>query len=121
MKRVLTDDPELAVWWASELECLSAVMREERARELSRDEAVAALERLGAIAEQWIEVEPTERVRALARRLLRTHPLRSADALQLAAGIVAGEGEPEGLGFVSFDDRLVDAARREGFAVVEPA
>ncbi len=121
MKQVLADDAEMVVWWGSELECLSAVMREERALELAGDEALTALERLDAVVAQWVEVEPTERVRALARRLVRTHPLRAADALQLAAGIVASEGEPRALGFVSLDDRLIDAARREGFAVVEPA
>ena len=110
----------MIVWWTSELECLSALMREERAGELSGDEAIAALERLTAVAVHWAEVQPTERVRALGRRLLRTHPLRAGDALQLAAGIVASEGEPQALGFVSLDDRLVDAARREGFTVGEP-
>lgn len=40
------------------------------------------------------------------------------DALQLAAAIVAAEHEPASLPFVSLDERLNDAAAREGFQVL---
>jgi len=50
-------------------------------------------------------------------RLLRIHPLRAADALQLAAALTAAEN-PGALAFVSLDDRLSDAARREGFSIL---
>ena len=53
-------------------------------------------------------------VRTIARRLLRVHPLRSADALQLAAAVVCAEGECGMLPFVCLDARLIDAARRRG-------
>jgi hypothetical protein len=53
----------------------------------------------------------------VAKRLLRVHPLRTADALQLAAALIACEGEPAGLGFMAFDERLRMAADREGLAV----
>jgi hypothetical protein len=46
------------------------------------------------------------------------HPLRAADSLQLAAAIIAAEREPTTLEFVSLDDRLGEAASREGFRVV---
>jgi uncharacterized protein len=55
-------------------------------------------------------------VRRQSRRLLRIHPLRAADALQLAAAIV-WSGHRDDSEFVSFDARLRDAARREGFAL----
>jgi hypothetical protein len=48
---------------------------------------------------------------------LRTHPLRSADSLQLAAAIHAAEGEPQSLEFLSLDDRLNEAASRESFRI----
>jgi len=50
-------------------------------------------------------------------RLLCTHPLRAADALQLAAAIAAAEEHPETLPFVTLDDQLAEAASREGFAI----
>lgn len=43
---------------------------------------------------------------------------RAADALQLAAAIVATEHAPASLPFVSLDERLNDAAAREGFQVL---
>jgi hypothetical protein len=46
------------------------------------------------------------------------HPLRAADALQLAAALVWVEEQPHGEGFVSLDGRLRDAAAREGFTLV---
>jgi predicted nucleic acid-binding protein len=45
-------------------------------------------------------------------------PLRAADAFQLAAAIIWADGEPEGRNFVSYDKRLRDAARSEGFTVI---
>lgn len=49
---------------------------------------------------------------------LRVHPLRTADAVQLAAAFRAAEGRPASLEFVSLDERLAAAARIEGFPVV---
>jgi hypothetical protein len=56
-----------------------------------------------------------------ALRFLRVHPLRAADALQLAAAFVAAERRPPSLELVTLDDRLVAAARKEGFRVREIA
>ena len=58
------------------------------------------------------------RTRKSAIRILRVHPLRAADALQLAAAIAAAEDNPATLPFVTFDDRLGQAAARDGFVVV---
>ena len=44
----------------------------------------------------------------------------AADVLQLAAAIIAAEGRPSTLGFVCFDERLANAARKEGFEVIGP-
>ena len=64
------------------------------------------------------EVQPSESLREDALRFLRAHELRAADAIQLAAGVAAAEGRPTTLAFVSLDDRLAEAAEREGFPVV---
>jgi uncharacterized protein len=52
-------------------------------------------------------------------RFLRVHPLRAADALQLAAAFVAAERRPSSLDIVTLDDQLAAAARKEGFVVLE--
>jgi hypothetical protein len=112
-------DPDLIVWWGTAIECVSAVSRREREGFLTSDAATVALSRLDAIATGWEEVEPGERLRDTARRLLRVHPLCAADALQLAAAVVASEGRPSALGLVCLDERLTDAARREGLPIIE--
>lgn len=110
----------MLVWWATEIEAASAISRMERAGDLGETPADRGLARLDKLAADWHEVEPGDSVRRIARRLVRTHPLRAADALQLAAAIVGAEGDPSSLPFVSIDDRLNDAARREGFPVTGP-
>jgi predicted nucleic acid-binding protein len=65
-------------------------------------------------------VAPTLRLREAAGRALAAHPLRAADALQLAAALVWSH-EGSGEAFVCLDDRLRDAARREGFEVLPAA
>lgn len=107
----LGDDPEIVTWWGTRVECASALARLERDG-IAIDEP---LTRLDALASAWHEVEPTDHVRRVARRLLRVHAIRAADALQLAAATVASEGDPSTLAFVCLDDRLVLAASREGF------
>jgi hypothetical protein len=83
-------------------------------------DATTSLERLRALAAGWHEVLPVDSVRGTAQRLLRVHPLRCADSLQLAAAIIAAEHEPATLEFVGLDERLNDAASREGFRIVRP-
>lgn len=113
-------DPHLVVWWATEVECVSALARHERDGAFDAQGMVRALERLDTMSLEWTQVEPVQRVRQVAVRLLRVHPLRGADSLQLAAAIIASEGQPADLPFVTLDDRLGQAAEREGFSVVRP-
>jgi len=120
VRALLAEDPEMVVWWSTEIECLSALARREREENVSADELLAAAADLAAFAAHWQEVAPTREVRETAKRLLRLHPLRSAGALQLAAAIVVAENEPSSLGFVTFDLRLREAALRQGFTRILP-
>lgn len=112
-------EPMLIVWWGSEVECASAIARCERDGKL--DHASAAWASLDRISEAWVEIPPAPDVRRGAVRVTRTHHLRAGHALQLAAALTASEGMPETLPFVTLDERLADAARREGFPVLHPA
>jgi predicted nucleic acid-binding protein len=115
---LLQADAAMLVWWGTPVECISALARLERERALAPAEVAMAQVRLRALAETWNEVLPHVRVRATAERLLRVHPLRAADALQLAAALeVAALGQGNN-GFVCFDQRLCDAAAREGLTVI---
>ena len=121
LRSIAEHDPVMLVWWATPIECASAIARLERDGDLTSEATLTALQRLDALAESWNEVQPVEAARRAARRLLRVHPLRAADALQLAAAVVAAEGHPASLEVVTLDERLIEAARREGFVVIEVA
>jgi predicted nucleic acid-binding protein len=113
-------DSGVFAWWASEIECASAIARLERDGALAPAAATEAFHRLRALAASWNLVEPGEAVREGALRLLRVHPLTAADSQQLAAAIVAAENRPSSLELVTLDERLATAAEREGFRLLRP-
>lgn len=114
---LLEEDAAVLAWWGTRVECAAAVARREREGALAPAQATTVLERLRGLADAWQEILPVDAIRVTALRLLRVHPLRSAGSLQLAAAIVAAEHEPATLEFVSLDERLNEAAGREGFPV----
>lgn len=115
---LLRSDGEIVLWWTSPVECQSALYRQQRDSRLSMPALSDALRRLIALVQAADFVLPTTRVRDRAARLLAAHPLRAADALQLAAALVWCDEAPQGDHFVCLDPRLTDAARREGFTVL---
>jgi predicted nucleic acid-binding protein len=121
LRAILADDPLMLVWWATRIECASALARLEREELLDGQNARAAHKRLNQTTASWQEVDPHDDVRETAARFLRVHPLRGADALQLAAAFVAAGGRPSSLEFVALDERLATAAQKENFSVIEIA
>lgn len=69
------------------------------------------------IAESWISVGSTESIADAACSLLELYPLRAADALQLASALAWCEGKPKGNVFLTFDQRLREAAGLAGFTL----
>lgn len=114
---ILDADPVVVTWWATRVECASALGRLKREGSLDEGGYRSALRRLATYEASWVEVEPSAAVRRTALRLLRVHPLRAADALQLAAALAAAHGDPTTLEFISGDGRLSAAADIEGFPV----
>ena len=57
-------------------------------------------------------------VRRHARRLFMTHPLRAAEALQLAVALVLEVDEPHDLAMITLDQNLALCAQREGLQVL---
>ena len=112
------EDDDLLVWWASEIEVASAIRRSLRAGRLPPARAAQTGKHLTELAAGWREVPPIQDVRREARRILALHPLRAAEALQLAAASVAAGRTPSELEFVCFDQRLASAAEAEGFVVL---
>lgn len=118
MRALEVADPRLAIWWGSVVECFAALERRRRDGGLDDDGEARARRVFDALFTASSEVPPTQRVRDSALRVLRVHPLRAADALQLGAALAWAEGSPSGRQFVSLDDRLRAAAAREGFTVL---
>lgn len=112
------EDPRLVTWLLSPVEVVSALCRREREGALKRNQRTLAEARLDRLIAPSTRVIDVELVAHRARRLLALHPVRAADALQLAAALIACEERPELLPFVTFDERLSDAANREGFVVI---
>jgi hypothetical protein len=118
---LVKEDSDVAVWWTTPVECASALARLEREGSLTGPAARRAFERLDRLAGSWFHVEPVDEIREVARRLLRVHPLRAADALQLAAAYIVAERRPPTLSVVTLDDRVADAGAKEGFVLLRPA
>lgn len=118
VQAIAAKDPGMLVWWATEVECASALARLEREGGVDPTSATRAFERMAQLADGWYEVDPSDGVREAAVRFLRVHQLRAGDALQLAAAFVASERRPSTLEVVTLDERLAAAARKEGFVVV---
>jgi predicted nucleic acid-binding protein len=114
---LLFRDPEIAAWWGTPLECVSAAARLRREGRLTVDEEERVLELLTALRNSWLEILPSEEVRSTAVRLIRVHGLRAADALQLAAARVWA-GPTDRAELVTYDERLALAARLESFRVL---
>lgn len=119
--QLLTADRDMAVWWTSEVECLSALMRLERSGKIAPEQLRVALARLSGFAADWHEISPAREIREAAKRIVRLHPLSAAASLQLSAAVAASENDPSSIEFVSLDTRLRDAASRQGFTRVVPS
>ena len=115
---LLKDDTAMVVWWGTAVECASAVARLERAGESTASAVRGAFESLELLRASWIEIAPSDAARERASRLLRVHPLRAADALQLAAALEWTAGAPEGHQAVTLDVRLSAAMAREGLTTL---
>jgi predicted nucleic acid-binding protein len=118
MTHLYRADAAIATWWSSRVECESAIARLMRDGAIAEPEIAIARGKLQSLYREWEEVAPSEELREAARRLVRTRKLSAADALQLAAALVAAGGSPPQLDFVCLDQRLTTAATAEGFRVI---
>ena len=115
--KILSDDQEMLTWCLSRLEVMSALCRRVREGNLNERYFREAKRHLNDLVERAYEVKAIEKVRQRALRLLEVHPLRAADACQLASALVATQEDPDRLVIVCFDQRLKNAAIKEGFIV----
>jgi hypothetical protein len=118
---LMRQDPLMVVWWGTRVELQSALQRRRREGNLPVAGENSPQRAVSLLSSGWTEVQPVEPVRQAAERLLRVHPLRALDAFQLAAALVwcdAPTMGARGADLVCLDDRLREAATREGFSVL---
>jgi uncharacterized protein len=116
VRRLLTG-ARLSTCRLTEVEVTSALVRRAREGSLSereRDRGIAAL-RTDLAALTLVELVPE--VTALAGDLLRRHPLRGADAVQLASALVLRRRAGTPVELLAFDQRLNQAAAKEGLGL----
>jgi len=119
-ERWLREDAGVIVWTLTRVELLSALARRRRQEPAAARRLQAAKRELLVAWERWSEITAVDLVRRHAERIVETHPLRAADALQLGAALVAAEDNAAALDFVTMDRQQAVAAEREGFRVLGP-
>jgi hypothetical protein len=65
MLKLYTAESEMLVWWATELECVSAICRRERDAAVHAGHASSAFGRLKRLSEAWHEVQAGDRLKLL--------------------------------------------------------
>lgn len=118
MRDLIREDPSAVTWAWSWVEVTSAVERRVREGLIPRPQRREILDRFNQLAEAFDEVTDIQAVRHKAMALLGRHPLRAADAAQLAAALLIAPSDPSRLTFVCLDARLAEAAEREGLRIV---
>ena len=99
------------------VEMASAVARRVREGTCDRTAAAGILRSMSADADGLLLVELQSEVEVAARALVGAHPIRAADAIQLASCLFLRENRDEAIAFVGYDSRLNAAARSEGLRV----
>ena len=117
MRRLLVEDGNQITWWGTRTECVSALARKTREGDIRPIGQAWARVVLFYLSESWSEVLPSDNLRAMAEGFLDVHPLKAADALQLAAAHTRCAGQTRGREFVCLDRQLRNAAEAEGFTV----
>jgi predicted nucleic acid-binding protein len=118
VQQLIDQDGDLVAWWGTLVEGYSAFARLRREEMFTGEEELQSRQLLTCLSSLWTEVRPSNLVRDQAARVLLIHPLRAADALQLAAALIWAGSQTASLEFVCLDHRLREAAYREGFQVV---
>jgi len=116
-----TEDNRKLISAGTPLEVYAALRRRERVGGIAPADGEAARTILRVEAARMVQQPLNPAVLEAARQVLDRHELRSAEALQLGAAVVAREMfQGMDVVFVSADQRLLNAARGERFETFNP-
>ncbi len=114
---LLKSDPVQLVSFSTYCEVFSALSRLERERSLKTESFSASEHRLNILCKSWHVASFSPLVESETKRLLRIHPIKCADAFQLASAITCCERNFGAFSFVTFDEKLGNTAVKEGFVI----
>lgn len=114
----LAEDERIVTWGWTRTEIVSAIERRTREGALTLLQRRNLLRHFDTFSNNWDEVTDLLAVRVRANLLLARHPLRVADAGQLAAALLVQEQLSSPLTFICLDQRLAIAAELEGLHVM---
>ena len=118
----VTEDNRKLLSAGTPLEVYAALKRREREGGISHADSEAARNILRVEAARMVQQPLNPAVLEAARQLVDRHELRSTEALQLGAAVVAREMfQGMDIVFVSSDQRLLDGAKAEHFETMNPA
>jgi predicted nucleic acid-binding protein len=117
-RQLLVEDPGVLVWIGTSVELVSALARLRRTSTGASDLLLLARREVLQRWPDWTIISDPASVTTRAQRLVDVHPLKTLDALQLAAALVASLDRPASLPIVTADRHLATAAELEGFPVV---
>ena len=117
-----TEDNRKLISAGTPLEVYAALKRRERLGGLAPEDSEGARNILRVEAARMVQQPLNPAVLEAARQLLDRHELRSSEAIQLGAAVVAREMfQGIEIVFVSSDKRLLEAAKEEHFETLNPA
>ena len=117
-------DELISKWKEAEEIVTSAVAYAETLASFYRKKRESSLEEkvidqiMNAFRDEWrsfIRVQVTEELNEVVDRVIGSYPLRGFDAIHLASAILMRQALPEDFHFACFDQRLLMAAKEEGF------
>jgi predicted nucleic acid-binding protein len=118
LRRLLASDRDVVIWMFTRVELFSSLGRLGRTTPDLDDVLPGARADVSDLLSACTTVTDVDGVGRRAERLVGMHPLSAADAMQLAAALVASGDRPESLEFVTLDQALARSARLEGFRVL---
>jgi len=116
-----TEDNRKLISAGTPLEVYAALKRRERSGGIASEDSEAARNILRVEAARMVQQPLNPAVLEAARQLIDRHELRSSEALQLGAAVVAREMfQGMEILFVSADPALLKAAKLERFETLDP-
>jgi uncharacterized protein len=109
--------PQKFVWWETSVEICSALARINRENKITTQQRLNAEKRLVILESIWVEIQPTSKIKELARTFPHPHNMKAADSLQLASALIWCNEKPKGKDFVSGDEHLIKVAQTIGFTI----